>query len=53
MIDREGIVRWVNIEGATEGTAGIGRFPSQKDLFAAKQGSVRSSASEGPSRIGG
>ena len=37
LIDREGIVRWVNIECATEGLAGLGRFPSDEEIFAAVQ----------------
>lgn len=35
LIDRDGIVRWVNIEGATEGLAGIGKFPTDEELLAA------------------
>lgn len=35
MIDREGIIRWVNIEGASGGPAAIGRFPSLAELLAA------------------
>jgi peroxiredoxin len=34
LIDRDGIVRWVNIEGAQEGPAGIGKFPSDEELLA-------------------
>jgi peroxiredoxin len=35
LIDRGGIVRWANIECATEGLAGLGKFPSEADLLAA------------------
>jgi peroxiredoxin len=35
LIDREGIVRWVNIECATEGLAGLGKFPAEEEILAA------------------
>jgi peroxiredoxin len=35
LIDRDGIVRWANIECATEGLAGVGKFPSTDDILAA------------------
>ena len=35
LIDRDGIVRWANVEGATEGLAGAGKFPSDEELLAA------------------
>jgi peroxiredoxin len=36
LIDRDGIVRWANIEcGGKEGLAGVGKFPSQEDLVRA------------------
>ena len=35
LVDRDGIVRWANIECATEGLAGLGKFPSEADLLAA------------------
>jgi peroxiredoxin len=35
LIDREGIVRWANVECATEGMAGIGKFPSAEEVLAA------------------
>jgi hypothetical protein len=35
LLDREGIVRWSNIECAKEGLAGIDRFPSDEELLAA------------------
>jgi peroxiredoxin len=34
MIDRDGIVRWANIECA-EGMAGVGKFPSEEEILAA------------------
>ena len=34
LIDRDGIVRWRNIEGAQEGPAGMGKFPSDDELLA-------------------
>jgi peroxiredoxin len=37
LIDRDGIVRWVNIECASDGLAGLGRFPSDEEIFAAVQ----------------
>jgi peroxiredoxin len=35
LIDREGIVRWANVECATEGLAGIGKFPTVEEILAA------------------
>jgi peroxiredoxin len=35
LIDRDGIVRWANVECATEGLAGIGKFPSEDEILAA------------------
>jgi peroxiredoxin len=35
LIDRDGIVRWTYIECATEGVAGIGKFPSEQEILAA------------------
>ena len=35
LIDRDGIVRWANIECATEGLAGIGKFPSDEEILTA------------------
>jgi len=37
MIDRDGIVRWLNIECVADGLAGAGRFPSDEELLAAAQ----------------
>lgn len=33
LIDRDGIVRWANIEGAEEGPAGLGKFPTEAELL--------------------
>jgi peroxiredoxin len=35
LIDRDGIVRWANIECAADGLAGVGRFPSADEILAA------------------
>ena len=35
LIDREGIVRWVNIECAVEGFAGVGKFPTDAEILTA------------------
>ena len=35
LIDRDGIVRWVNIECAAEGPAGMGKFPPEEEILAA------------------
>jgi hypothetical protein len=35
LIDRDGIVRWTHIEGAPEGPAGFGKFPSADEIIAA------------------
>ena len=35
LIDREGIVRWANVECAAEGVAGLGKFPSPEEILAA------------------
>ena len=35
LVDRAGIIRWVTIEGAKEGMAGAGKFPSDEELLAA------------------
>ena len=35
LIDRDGIVRWANIEGAEEGLSGIGKFPTDEQLVGA------------------
>ena len=33
LVDREGIVRWVNIEGAKEGLAGLEKFPTDEEFL--------------------
>ena len=35
LIDRDGIVRWANIECGSEGVAGVGKFPSGDEILAA------------------
>jgi peroxiredoxin len=35
LIDRDGIVRWANIECGQEGLSGLGKFPTQEELLAA------------------
>jgi peroxiredoxin len=35
LIDRDGIVRWFNIEAGKEGPAGMGKFPSHDELVSA------------------
>jgi peroxiredoxin len=35
LIDREGIIQWIDIEGAGQGVAGIGRLATDDELFAA------------------
>jgi peroxiredoxin len=35
LIDRDGIVHWANIECATEGLAGVGKFPSVDEILTA------------------
>lgn len=35
LIDRDGVVRWAHIECATEGPAGIGKFPTADEIIAA------------------
>ncbi len=34
LVDREGIVRWVNVEGATEGLSGMEQFPTDEEFLA-------------------
>jgi len=40
MIDRDGIVRWADIECSTEGLAGIGKFPSEDVILGAARACV-------------
>lgn len=35
LIDRDGIVRWANVECATEGLEGVGKFPSNEEIITA------------------
>lgn len=35
IIDRDGVIRWVNIECAREGLAGLGKFPTLDELVSA------------------
>jgi hypothetical protein len=35
LLDRDGVVRWANIECARDGLAGIDRFPTEEELMAA------------------
>lgn len=37
LIDRDGVIRWISIECAQEGPAGIGKFPTSEELVAAAQ----------------
>ena len=37
LIDRDGIVRWINIEGAKEGLAGLEKFPTDEEFLAAAE----------------
>jgi peroxiredoxin len=40
LIDREGVIRWVNIECAHDGPAGMGKFPTVDELLAAAQNTI-------------
>lgn len=35
LVDRDGIVRWTNVETARDGLAGLGKFPTEDELVAA------------------
>jgi peroxiredoxin len=35
LLDRDGIIRWLNIEGARGGIAGVGMFPTDEELLGA------------------
>src|SRR3989442_3433679 len=37
LVDRDGIVRWANIECAAEGIAGLGKFPTEEAILVAAQ----------------
>jgi peroxiredoxin len=41
LIDRDGIVRWANVEGASDGLAGLGKFPTDEELVAAARALAR------------
>jgi peroxiredoxin len=41
LVDRDGIVRWANIEGAREGLAGLEKFPTDEEFLAAARLLVR------------
>ncbi len=34
LVDRDGVVRWANLELAREGVAAIGKFPTDEELLA-------------------
>jgi len=40
LIDRDGVIRWMNLECSREGLAGLGKFPSFDELIAAAQMAV-------------
>ena len=40
LIDRDGLVRWTHIECATEGLAGVGKFPTTHEIVAAVRASI-------------
>jgi hypothetical protein len=40
LVDREGVVRWANVECAKEGPAGLGKFPTADELLAAARAAV-------------
>jgi len=42
LVDRDGIVRWANIETATEGLAGLGKFPTEEEFLAVVRGTLGS-----------
>jgi peroxiredoxin len=42
LIDQNGIVRWANVECATEGVAGVGKFPTTEEIVAAARALPRS-----------
>ena len=41
LVDREGLVQWVDIEGAGQGMAGIGKLATDDELFAAVRALAR------------
>lgn len=40
LIDRDGVVRWANVECAAEGLAGVGKFPSANEILTAARSLV-------------
>jgi len=40
-VDRDGIVRWANVECATDGLAGLGKFPTEEELVEAARALTR------------
>ena len=38
LIDRDGIVRWRNVEGETDGVAGLSRFPGDEEILKIARG---------------
>jgi peroxiredoxin len=40
LVDREGIVRWANIEGAVDGLSSMEKFPTDEEYLAAARGSL-------------
>ena len=41
LVDRDGIVRWANVECATDGLAGLGKFPTEEELVEAARALTR------------
>jgi peroxiredoxin len=41
LVDRDGIVRWANIEGEKDGLAGLEKFPTDDEFLAAAQQLIR------------
>jgi peroxiredoxin len=41
LIDRDGIVRWANIECAVDGLAGVGKFPPEEEILRAARALTR------------
>jgi peroxiredoxin len=41
LIDRDGIVRWANVECGKEGLSGVGKFPTQDELVTAARSVAR------------
>lgn len=35
LVDRDGVIRWVNVECAKDGLVGVGKFPTDEDFLAA------------------